>query len=127
MEAQTEIDYSLNEVLTNEDEIDYWNHQLSVDSDKEVEEEYSLSNKEETDIENVVAQLPQRASTVHDMENLTFSANDRAENPHISARTISVRFERVETSTTAEKEMRNAIDEVCRKTKITQSENVLPA
>ena len=28
-------------------------------------------------------------STVHDTENLTFSADDRAENPHISARTIS--------------------------------------
>ena len=27
--------------------------------------------------------------TVHDTENLTFSADDRAENPHISARTIS--------------------------------------
>ena len=29
------------------------------------------------------------AGTVHDTENLTFSADDRAENPHISARTIS--------------------------------------
>ena len=29
------------------------------------------------------------ACTVHDTENLTFSADDRAENPHISARTIS--------------------------------------
>ena len=27
--------------------------------------------------------------TVHDTENLTFSADDRAENPHISTRTIS--------------------------------------
>ena len=27
--------------------------------------------------------------TVHDAENLTFSADDRMENPHISARTIS--------------------------------------
>ena len=27
--------------------------------------------------------------TVHDTENLTFSADDRAENPHISVRTIS--------------------------------------
>ena len=27
--------------------------------------------------------------TVHDTENLTFSADDRVENPHISARTIS--------------------------------------
>ena len=36
-------------------------------------------------------------------------------------------LERLETSITAEKEMRNAIDEVCRKTKITQSENLLPA
>ena len=34
---------------------------------------------------------------------------------------------RLETSTTAEKEMRNTIDEVCRKTVITQSENVLLA
>ena len=36
-------------------------------------------------------------------------------------------LECLETSTTAEKEMRNAIDEVCRKTKITRSENELPA
>ena len=36
-------------------------------------------------------------------------------------------LEHLETSTTAEKEMRNTIDKVCRKTKITQSENVLLA
>ena len=33
--------------------------------------------------------VPQCNGTVHDTENLTFSADDRAENPHISARTIS--------------------------------------
>ena len=36
-------------------------------------------------------------------------------------------FACLETSSTAKKEMRNAIDEVCRKTKITHSKNVLPA
>ena len=30
-----------------------------------------------------------RICTVHDTENLTFSADDRTENPHIFARTIS--------------------------------------
>ena len=33
--------------------------------------------------------MPAIIFTVHDTENLTFSADDRAENPHISVQTIS--------------------------------------
>ena len=38
---------------------------------------------------DVLGGLDAYIHTVHDTENLTFSADDRAENPHISARTIS--------------------------------------
>ena len=40
---------------------------------------------------HVWARIPKRGATytVHDTENLTFSADDRVENPHISARTLT--------------------------------------
>ena len=70
---------------------------------------------------------------VHDTENLTFSADDRADNPHIAARpSVYVRADNqwiprgyLEDSARTISRFRA---EFCRcKTKITQSENVLPA
>ena len=64
--------------------------------------------------------------TVHDMENLTFSTDNRADNPHIAARPSA--YVRTDNQRIPCGTISGFRAEFCGcKTKITQSENVLPA